>query len=412
MTVNPKSDVQTKKMKMTGRVIIILALIPLIAGGGYRLNKKLQGREVPADEPPTEVKAIPVVTTMPRTCDFERALAVQGNIEAKNFAMVSPRIPGTIVEIFVDEGDAVTANDTRLFQTDAVNLKESVEIGRHNLTVAQCAKQQAVAGIEKTRADLHKAKLDYERFKRLFEKEAVTADAFEQQESRYLQLQAAEKLALAQVNLAAAQEDQAGAALVIAQKNLADATISAPISGNVSARLLEPGEMGSPGMPVLRIDDTTLVEVAAFLPAQYYAAIVTGQTLMAIQVAGIDVGPHTVTYKSPTINPKLRTFEVKCLLNNPPDGIAPGAMAQIRVILESRKGLGVPSGAIQQRGGHDVVFVVKDNVSHQVTVQTGIETDGWTEIREGEVNEQTAVVTMGQYMIEEGTRVTVQKEGQ
>ena len=74
--------------------------------------------------------------------------------------------------------------------------------------------------------------------------------------------------------------------------------------------------------------------------------------------------------------------------------------------------MGVPSGAIQQRGGHDVVFVVKDNISHQVTVQTGIETDGWTEIREGEVNEQAAVVTMGQYMVEEGTRVTVQKEGQ
>jgi RND family efflux transporter MFP subunit len=414
MTVHPKSDVQTKKMKTIGRVIIVLALIPLIVGGGYRLNKRLQGQEVPRNDniPSTDEKAIPVVTTTPRTLDFERTLVVQGNIEAKNFAMVSPRIPGTVVTIFVDEGEAVTADETRLFQTDAANLKENVEIGRHNLTVAQCAKQQAVASIEKTRADLHKAKLDYERFKRLFEKEAVTADAFEQQESRYLQLQAAEKLALAQVNLAAAQEDQAGAALTIAQKNLTDATISAPISGNVSARLLEPGEMGNPGVPVLRIDDTTLVEVAAFLPAQFYAAIVSGQTLMKIQVAGIDVGQYAVTYKSPTINPKLRTFEVKCLLKNPPDGVAPGAMAQICVILESRQGLGIPSGAIQQRDGHNVVFVVKDGLSHQVTVQTGIETDGWIEIRDGDVSEETAVVTMGQYMIEEGTRVAVQKEDQ
>ena len=70
----------------------------------------------------------------------------------------------------------------------------------------------------------------------------------------------------------------------------------------------------------------------------------------------------------------------------------------------------MPSVAIQQRGVHNVVFTVKDDISHQVIVQPGIEMDGWTEIREGELREQTAVVTMGQYMIEDGTRVTVQKE--
>lgn len=412
MTVNPKNDVQTKKKKLIGRIIIILALIPLIVGGGYRLNKKLHGQETPREdhESSTEEKAVPVVTTTPRMLDFERTLVVQGNVEAKNFAMVSPRIPGTVVSIFVEEGQDVTADETQLFETDAANLKESVEIGRHNLTVAQCAKQQAVANIEKTQADLHKAKLDYERFQRLVEKEAVTSDAFEQQESRYLQLLAAEKLVKAQVSLATAQEDQAKANLAIAQKNLADATIVAPISGKISARLLEPGEMGNPGVPVLRIDDTTVVEVAAFLPAQYYPDIVAGQTQMVIRVAGIDVGRRAITYKSPTIHPKLRTFEIKCLLTNPPEGVAPGAMAHIRVILESRQGLGVPSKAIQQRAGHNVVFVIKNYVSHQVIVQTGIEMDGWIEIREGDVSEESAVVTLGQYMIEEGTHVAVQKE--
>ena len=85
-------------------------------------------------------------------------------------------------------------------------------------------------------------------------------------------------------------------------------------------------------------------------------------------------------------------------------------MAQISVILESRKDLGVPSAAIQQRGGNNVVFTVKGNISHQVTVQPGIEMEGWTEIREGQISENTPVVTMGQDMIEEGTTVVVQKE--
>lgn len=57
----------------------------------------------------------------------------------------------------------------------------------------------------------------------------------------------------------------------------------------------------------------TVVEVAAFLPAQYYAEVRPGQTAMQIQISGVDPGTQTVTYKSPTINAKRRTFEVKCV---------------------------------------------------------------------------------------------------
>jgi multidrug efflux pump subunit AcrA (membrane-fusion protein) len=168
--------------------------------------------------------------------------------------------------------------------------------------------------------------------------------------------------------------------------------------------------MGDPEYAILRIEDPTLVEVSVFLPAAYYAAIISGQTQMKVNVSGIDLGLQTISYKSPTIDSKLRTFEVKCILKNPPDGVAPGAMARIVVVLESREGLGVPSVATEQRSGRSVVFIVKDNVAHQVPVETGIESGGWTEILETNLAEEDSIITMGQYMVEEGTKVTVQKE--
>lgn len=411
MKANSKQNGKPATHRAIVGFLIGLAVIILIGAGGYGLYRHVSGQEASGAGQPSEQRRVPVVVTRPEVRHFERTLVLQGNVEAKNFAMVSPRIGGTIEALFVDEGDTVVAKETKLFRTDAVKLEENVEIGRHSLTVARCAKREAVANLEKIRADLRKAKLDYDRFTRLYEqKQAVTADAFEQQQSRYQQMVAAEKLAAAQVDLTAAQEDQAKAMLAIANKDLADATIYAPVSGKVSRRLLEPGEMGSPGQPVLRIDDTSVVEVAAFLPAQYYCSVILGQTQMKIQVGGIDLGRHSITYKSPTINEKLRTFEVKCILTNPPEGLVPGAMAQIAVVLEGREGLGVPSAAIQERGGRPVVFVVKDNVSRQITVKPALETGGWTEIREADLTKDTPVVTMGQYMIQEGTRVTVQKK--
>jgi len=411
MTANPKKDIKPAKARRMASLAIVMVVIAVIVAGGYYLNNRIRAGQADSPEQTMEQQRTPVVTTQVAMREFQRSLAVQGNVEAKNSAMVSPRIPGILEAIFVDEGDSVTANETKLFQTDAANLKENLEISRHSLRVAQYAKQQAIANLEKTRADLHKIKLDYDRFKRLFEKQAVTADAFEQQESEYLQLQASEKLSATQVDLAAAQEDQAKAALVIAQKNLADTTIYSPVSGKVSVRLLEPGEMGSPGMPVVRIDDISLIETCAYLPASYYSEVIPAKTMIEVVVSDKNLGQFPVSYKSPTINPKLRTFEVKCLIDNASASIAPGAMAQIRVILESKQGLSVPSTAIQQRVGKSIVFTVSDDKARMVELQTGIENDGWTEVMSDKLNEQSLVVTMGQDMLEDGQDVSVQKGG-
>lgn len=413
MTAHPENGKKTPSGKShTARNVSIgvAALVCLGAGGYLLYQQKSRAGQPAATELQSRPQRTPVVTTAAAIRDFERVLVVQGNLKSKNFAMVSPRVPGTIEAIFVEEGDTVAAGKTRLFQTDAANLEKNVQIKEHATLVARSASREAAANLERIMVDLEKAQLDYDRFERLRDKQAVTADAFEQQQSRYRQLQASRKLAEAQVEVAVAKEAQSQAELAIARKDLADAVVYAPIDGKISARLQEPGEMGNPGRPVVRIDDTSVVEMTAFLPAEYYAAVIPGQTAVRIQASGVDMGRHVITYKSPTIDPRLRTFEVKCLLTDPPEGVTSGAMAQIVVALESRRGLGVPSQAVQQRGGQTVVFVIENAVARQVPVTTGIETDGWTEIREGEVKEGAAVVTIGQSMVEAGMAVSVQQE--
>lgn len=414
MTGNPEHSTQPAKSGKALKVLIGLVLIGCLGAGGYFMYQQKAGaQEQEKQQSSTERRTenrVAVVTTAATRRPFERALVVQGNVEAKNFAMVSPRIGGTLERIVVDEGDSVTAGETMLFATDSVALQKNVQIAQHNLAVAAAARREAEANLEKVKVDFHKAQLDYERFQRLYEKQAVTVDAFEQQESRYQQLTAAVKLAEAQVDLTGAQEAQAGAGLAIAEKDLTDATIVAPITGTVSARLKEPGEMGDPGIPVLRIDDTSVLEVAAFLPAEYYPEVISNQTPIRIAIAGVELNGQVVTYKSPTVDPKLRVFEVKCLLTSPPQGVAPGAMADIVVVLESREGLGVPTRAVQQRGDRDVVFVIENDVARQKTVKTGFEGDGWIELIEGDVEAGAAVVSMGQTMIAEGTAVTVQQQ--
>ncbi len=370
----------------------------------------------PASEPPTEAakpsdgRRVSVMVKPAAMRQFNRSVLVQGNVEAKNWAMVSPRVGGAIEAVFVDEGDVVVAGQTQLFAVDQANLDKAVQIAENAVAVARSSTKEKEASLERVEVDLHKASLDYERFARLREKDAVTVDAFEQQESRYLQLVATAKHARTLVELSKSEERQAEASLEIARKNLTDAVVVAPISGTISRRLHEPGEMASPGSPILRIDDPSVVEIAAFLPVQHYSDVTLGRTAMNVRVGETELKDLVASYRSPTVNSKLRTFEVKCLVKDPSAGIVPGAMANIVFVFETRRGLGVPSSSIQDRAGKSVVFVVRDGAAAQVAVTPGIEADGWTEIGQTEVQENDSVVTLGQNMLEQGALVEVQQE--
>ncbi len=410
-----KSDKSVEKKSgrsfRVGFVLIVLIVIAIITAA-ILFNQTGQSRAAAETDTGSQSELLPVVVTNPVSRTFEQVIRTQGNVEAKNVAMVSPRIPGTLDEIFVDEGDYVVAGQTKLFQTDSVKLQQNVTIRQHDLAVIRCALEQAKASLEKVTADFEKAELDFKRFERLLAKEATTQDVFEQQQSNYKQLAASKKVSQTQVKLVAEQVRQAEAALIIAEKDLADTEVLAPISGVVSMRMAEPGEMGSPEVPVMRIEDPNLVEISAFLPAAAYPAVVSNQTPIRVTVTGIELGDRIISYKSPTIEAKLRVFEIKCLVENPPIGVAPGAMADIAVILAGREGLGVPAVSVLQRGGQSVVFTIEGSVARRKNVTTGLENDGWIELLDGGLTESMQVVSMGQDMLNDGVTVSIQKESE
>lgn len=366
----------------------------------------LRGAEPAAAAP--AVRRIPVLTTPVTRRTFEERVVVQGNVEAKNVAMVPARLKATITALYVDEGDAVKAGETALLRTDDLNLKNALELSRLDLAVAECGVREKEANVERLSADLDRKRKDYERQKRLLDEDKIgTLDSVEAAESGYLQALASLKYGQTLVALAKEQQRQAQTAVRIAEKNLSDAVVLAPISGVVSQRRQEVGEMGDPGTPAFRIVDLSRLEVSAYLPAQYYGAIVVGQTRMTVRVGDVEMKDRLISYRAPTIDPQVRVFEVKCLLETPPDSVAPGAMASVSVVLRRQEGLGVPTEAITQRDDRRVLFRLEADTARQTAVETGMETDGWVEVRSPALAEGMPVVTMGQFLLNDGTKVDV-----
>jgi len=403
-----------KVLKVVGKTLAVLAIGGAAAAASYHIIRKHGDESAAKAAAATEERAaarrrVPVVVTPVARRTFERRVVVQGNVEAKRSALVSPRLDGTIEALFVEEGDCVKAGKTRLFQIDALKLEKTVEIREGELAVARCALREKQANLEKEQAGLEQAELDYRRHKELFERQVESKNVLEQAATDLKKAQALVKHAHSLVDLAAAQVGQAANGVIVAKKDLRDALVVSPIDGVVSERYREPGEAGTVGKPVLRIDDLSVVEVSAFLPAVCYPEVVPGQAHMQVRVGDIDLGEQPVSYRSPTVNDTLRTFEVKCLVKDPPEGVAPGAMAEIRVVLERREGLGVPVGAVQRRQSGQVVFTIDGGKAVKRVVETALETDGWIEVKGGGLEAGTPVVTMGQFLLDDGSEVAVQK---
>jgi HlyD family secretion protein len=380
------------------RLLLAAMLSAAVLAAGCGKNES-----APADE---ASQALAVRAQAIATRTFERRLTVQGTLEARNTANVASRTEGNLDAVWVDEGDAVVAGETALFQVDPVGRENARTIARQTLAVAEASLDVARASAGKTAAEARKAILDFERFERLHRDGKVSLGEFETADVGRAQAEAGVAVAQAQVDLAERQVKQAEASLVIAEKNLADARVVAPISGVVSARHAEPGEQMSVGKVVLRIDDLSVVEAAAYLPAQYHPDVVPGATTFRLDIGGRDAGTHAITYRSPTIHSALRTFEIKGRVDSAGPLAVPGQMAGLTLVFETRESLGVPSAAILVRAGQPVVFVVQDGRAAARPVETGLQNDGWTEILAGLEPGETVVVE-GQTLLHDGMAVDV-----
>lgn len=361
-----------------------------------------------AATPAADSRKTPVVTTATRPRLFQERITVQGDVEARQKAMVPARIPGTLVRLFVDEGHQVTVGQTALFQTDDVKLKTALELTQLELAVSQCALLEKKAGHERELAELERAEKDFLRRKNLFAKEAIgTANDVEEAEADYKKALASVKHARSLIALAKARVDQAAARVNMARKDLSDTKVIAPISGTVTRRFQEPGEMGSPAQPVFSIESTKDLEVSCFIPAQYYSRIVEGDTVIKVSLDNQQLGEFPVSYRSPTIDSQLRVFEVKCRIGDGGGKTAPGAMVGATVVLDRRQATGVPKKALVTRGGEQFLFTVEQGKAVARGVTTGIENDGWVALTGGDVAEGVPVITEGQFMINNGSPVDV-----
>ncbi len=337
-------------------------------------------------------------------------LRAQGNVEAKNVARVSPRISGPIDAIFVKEGDQVEAGKTRLFVIDPLKLEKNLEIRRQETIIAGLSLKEKETRLKQALADFEKARRDVNRSQLLWEDKSTSQDNLEKAQLKLRVSETALEHIRTLIELDREQLKKAEIALDIAEKDFADSTVLAPLSGRISTKLQEPGEMATPGKPILIIKDPDNTEVSAYMPAEYYHLVEVDSTPVIIKSYNSNEIETVVTFKSPEISTELRTFQIKCPIKQGQKSPVPGTLVDLRLVLSRKRSLAVPATAILNRDNGKVIFVVTEDRARMVRVATGIEYEGFCEIVAENLKEGDIVVVKGQHLLNDGQNIQLQTD--
>ena len=346
-----------------------------------------------------------VVETMTvQNMDVTETVSATGKIYPEIEVSISPEVPGEIIELNINEGDAVNKGDL-LVMINPDLLQSSVSRSRAGLSNSR-------SNYAQTQASLAEAKANFNRSSQLFEKGVISQADYDTALANYDRAKAAERSAYFNVQSAAASVNEA-------TDNLGRTSIYAPMTGTVSLLAVELGErvVGTQqmaGTELLRVADLSqmevevdvnendivkinvgdkaIVEVDAYLKKEFEGQV----TEIANTAAGTLTADQVTNFK---VKVRILTKSYQDLIEGKPDNYSPfkpGMTATVDIITKENKGaIAVPISAIviktdttstssfkrpnQNESANaekfECVFVEKNGKAKLKVVKTGIQDD-------------------------------------
>jgi RND family efflux transporter MFP subunit len=304
-----------------GGFVVLALVIVLYAAGVFRAGGVAPGR-LPAP-PGGSAPAHTAIAVRDRVPVIEEAV---GTVRSRHAVAVAAQVIARVLSVAAKVGDRVSVGQALIV------LDDSDFAARHA-----------------------RAKAQYERVKGFLARQAATAEQMEAATAEYLQAKAA----------------------------MEHTRIAAPIDGVVAARHVEPGDLASPGRPLLELLDPASLRLEAQVREGLIAHVVPGTMLdVALPTVGT-IAKGTVAEVLPSADPRSRTFEVRVNFDAP-QGVYPGMFGRLRFPTGDREVVHVPPAAIERIGQLETALVQRDGVWVRQLVTTGaVLPDGSLEVLSG-----------------------------
>jgi RND family efflux transporter MFP subunit len=357
-------------MKLTYALTIAAALAASGCGGHETASRESAGNPVEIQVAAAAVQNVPE--------NFEAG----GVVKARTTATLVARIVAEVRDVLVRPGDRVKAGQV-LIRLDARDLQAGQARAQAGLAGATQAIRAATTAREGAEAALTLATVTHRRVSELRAKNSATPHELDQAVTGLKGAEAQAQGAQAGVLQAQAGAEAARAALDSANVALSWAAIAAPFDGVVTEKMVEPGNMAAPGVPLMTVEDTKGFRLEVRVDETRAAAIDRARpvTVLLDSAAADSASPSpaplagTISEFARALDPGSHAFLVKIDLPER-SAVRSGMFGRARLAGPSAPALFVPASAVVRRGQVASVFVVgADNRAALRMVQLGSATE-------------------------------------
>lgn len=309
-------------MRKSRLTMLIAVSLLLVAGLGYYFFVR------PPQRIKTTVQPVAVKTVKVKQLVLPQTISAIGTLSARDRVQISPEIPGQVVAINFEAGDAVKKGQALFQLDDAVYQAKLIE----------------------AKASYKTAQVHYQRVKQLSQTGLTSKD---------------------DVDTSYAAYKTAQSHLAFASEQLNDTVLRAPIAGRVGERTVSIGQYVAVGQALLTLVDTQHLLVNYTLPAKYAARVKEGQRVFITLDDHAKSYTATVSYVAAEIDQTTGTLSLQARILVPKQAIRPGQTVQINhQIGAAVPQVAIPQSAIVSTVSGPVVYQVIDNkvISTPVTL--------------------------------------------
>jgi membrane fusion protein, multidrug efflux system len=337
---------------------IILGIVLLLAIAAYLLwGHQEKAKKKAAPGPPKTT----ITTATANKGDIGVYLNAIGTVTPVYTDSITSQVTGVVVAVHFKEGQVVKKGDP-LVDIDSRPFRATL--------------LQAQGALERDENVLGQAQMDVERYRAAWVRNAIQKQLLDDQEKIVLQDQGTVKNDQGTVQFDQVQVDFCH--------------ITAPISGRVGLRLVDPGNLvqsaGTVTLAVItQLDPITVVFTIPEDSLGPVAARLQKKATLAVdaydRAAQTKIASGKLLTLDNQIDTTTGTVKARALFANKNGGLFPNQFVNTRLLVDTLQGVTlVPASTIQQNGQASFVYVIQNNVAHLRTVKPGVSEGGLTQV--------------------------------
>lgn len=364
-------------------LLIVLAIVILLIWRHHESAKKAAAAAAAAR---AKSAGITISTATAQKGDIGVYLEAIGTVTPVYTDSITAQVNGLVIAVHFKEGQMVKKGDPLI----------DIDPRPYQATLLQ-----AQGTLQRDQNVLAQAEMDAQRYQEAWDRKAIAKQQLDDQQKLVLQEQGTVKNDEGTVKYAEVQVDFCH--------------ITAPISGRMGLRLVDPGNVvqSSGTITLAVITQMSPITVIFTIPEDSLDSVQAGMR----KKSGLSTDAFDRTAQKKIASGKLLTLDnqidtttgtvkARAIFDNKNNALFPNQFVNTRLLVDTLTGVTlIPAPAIQQNGQASFVYVIQDNVAHQRSVKTGVTDAGTTQV-DG-INPGDVVATSGFDKLQDNAKVVV-----